>query len=65
MRLEGQRRGRTAEAACARHRGADHRAMAAMHALEIADRDHRALAARPDAAATSSASLITTNGGAE
>ena len=24
------------------HRGADHRAMAAMHALEIAHRDHRA-----------------------
>ncbi len=42
MRLEGQRRRRPAKALRAGHRGADHRAMAAMHPLEIAHGDHRA-----------------------
>ena len=40
MRLERQRRRLAARAlARALERGADHRAMAAMHAVEIADRD--------------------------
>ena len=42
MRLEGEHCRRAPEPVGARHRSADHRAMAAMHALEIADREHRA-----------------------
>ena len=42
MRIEGEHRRRAAEPARAGNRSGDHRAMAAMHALEIADRDHRA-----------------------
>ena len=52
MRLEGEHRGRAAEPPRARHRGADHRAMAAMHALEIADRNHRTSQRARTAAAT-------------
>ena len=43
MRLERERRGRHRQRARAGDGLADHRAMAAMHAVEIADRDHRAL----------------------
>src|SRR6185312_5678680 len=43
MRREGQRRRLAPEAACAGKRRADHRAMAAMHAVEIADCDHSTL----------------------
>ena len=42
VRREGQRRGLAAERPGALQRGADHRAMAAMHAVEIADRHHGA-----------------------
>ena len=42
MRLEGQRRGLAGRAPRARERRADHGAMAAMHAVEIADRHHGA-----------------------
>ena len=42
MRLEGQRRRRPAERPGARERGRDHGAVAAMHAVEIADGDDRA-----------------------
>ena len=43
MRLEGERRRRGAQVARARHRRRDDGAMAAMHAVEIADGEHRAL----------------------
>ena len=43
MRLEGQRRGRPAERLGARERGRDHGAVAAMHAVEIADGDDGAI----------------------
>ena len=43
MRLEGQRRGRPAERLGARQRGRDHRPVAAMHAVEIADGDDGAI----------------------
>ncbi len=42
MRREGQRRSLAAERTGALERGADHGAMAAMHAVEIADRHHGA-----------------------
>ena len=42
MRLEGEHRQAGAELAGAARRGADHRLMAAMHAVEIAERHHRA-----------------------
>ena len=42
MRLEGHRDGGRAERGRARNGGIDHRAMAAMHAVEIADRRDRA-----------------------
>ena len=42
MRLEGQRRRRPAQRRGALARGRDHRPVAAMHAVEIADGDHRA-----------------------
>ena len=47
MRREGQRRRLAAKRLGARQRGADHRAVAAMHAVEIADRHHGAVE-RPD-----------------
>ena len=47
MRREGQGRHLALERAGALERGADHRAVAAMHAVEIADRQHGALQ-RPD-----------------
>ena len=47
MRRESERRGLAAERLGARKRGADHRAVAAMHAVEIADRHHGAVQ-RPD-----------------
>ena len=43
MRLEGERRGRPAERLGARARGRDHGAVAAMHAVEIADGDDGAV----------------------
>jgi len=43
MRLERHRDGRAPERSRARDRGVDHRAMAAMHAVEIADRRDRTL----------------------
>ena len=43
MRFEGQRRGRPGERLGARQRGRDHRPVAAMHAVEIADGDDRAV----------------------
>ena len=42
MRREGQRRRLAAERLGARARGADHGAVAAVHAVEIADRHHGA-----------------------
>ena len=42
VRLEGERRGRPAERLGALQRSRDHRAVAAVHAVEIADGDHRA-----------------------
>ena len=42
MRREGQRRGLAAELARALERSADHGAVAAVHAVEIADRHHGA-----------------------
>ena len=47
VRREGQRRRLALERAGALERGADHRAVAAVHAVEIADRQHGALQ-RPD-----------------
>ena len=41
MRLEGEHRRRPVRRLGALHRRADHRAVAAMHAVEIADGDHR------------------------
>ena len=41
MRLEGERRRRPSERAGALARSRDHRAMTAMHPVEIADGDHR------------------------
>ena len=49
MRREGQRRGLAPERLGALERGADHGAVAAMHAVEIADRHHGA-AQRADVA---------------
>ena len=46
MRLEGERQRRRAESARPRSRRIDHRAMAAMHAIEVADRDEAALEPR-------------------
>jgi hypothetical protein len=43
MRREGQSRGLAPERLGARASGADHRAVAAVHAVEIADRHHRAV----------------------
>ena len=52
MRREGQRRGLAAERLGALERGADHGAMAAMHAVEIADRHHGAVQRPLDAMRT-------------
>ena len=43
MRRKGQRRGRAAQRLGALERGADHGAVTAMHAVEIADRHHGAV----------------------
>src|SRR5215470_19411857 len=43
MRLEGERRGRSAERARARKRCSDHGTVPALHAVEIADGDDGAL----------------------
>ena len=47
MRIEGEDRGGAAEPARPGNRGGDHRAMAAMHALEIADRARTAPLSAP------------------
>ena len=66
MRLESQRRRRTAELAGPRNRGVDHRAVAAMDPLEISDRQHAALAAQPGSGVVGSTPPRTTvNGGGE